>query len=154
MRNQEKLYFYEYPRSKDQFLERIFNRQNNFEKDDSVKISGDKIFVRVENRGHSGELWYVADMKETDGKTTLSGKLVKNPDKDGNSTTYKEDKRESFGIIVLAIVFFPITIILLLWILLRKLFSGSSIKTFSQMNDEEKLDYVMQYHLHYKKKVF
>ena len=150
----DKRYSYEYPHSKDQLQERISNRQNNFEKDDSVKISGNRIFVRVEKRGHFSELWYIADLEETDGKTTLSGKLVKNPDKDGNSTTYKEDSAESFGIIVLAIVFFPITIILLLWNSLRLIFRDSAPKSFDQMNDEEKLDYVMQYHLHCKKKVF
>ncbi len=102
-------YIYSY--NKEQFLEKLkrFSSANN-----KIRIINDKQFSMAVENNHAGCLWYVAEITEENNLSKISGKIITNPDENGNQSrkpyTTKEKIKDTFWIII--------GLILLWWIVL------------------------------------
>ncbi|MBQ4509476.1 MAG: hypothetical protein II984_02025 [Clostridia bacterium] len=158
MKKKEAIHTYEYPFPKAQLTESIKDKLGKYGNNEYLieyKENGN-FFLGVERAGHSGGNWYVANVTEADGKTTITGKIVYNPDENGQETKLETSKSEKIGTVLLCIFFgIPILFILLLFstvLLFEKIINKFRKKPkLTFLSKEEKLDKFMLEYLNCKK---
>ena len=146
----EKIITYEYPFSKEHFLNDFKRGLKTFANEYEIKVINETLFVEVQKKGHSstGGIWYFASLEEKEGKTIISGKTVIDPDENGVSM-YKETTKEKIENVFLFIFTFTILLPIVLILFIIKLVGGSYYaiskkeKPLSEMNNKEKLDSIM-----------
>lgn len=160
MNNKETIFTYEYPDTKDRFLDALNSQCGKYGTPDGKYLikykENGNFFLGIERAGHSGGNWYVANVTEENGKTCITGKIVYNPDENGQEAKIERSKSEKIKTILLYILFcIPIILILLLFsvvILFEKIihiFRKKPKPTF--LSKEEKLDKFMLEYLNCKK---
>ena len=145
-----KIYVYEYPYKKEYLLERLNNRKgcyhNYCEGEYLITLKNEcEFWLGVERGGHSGGYWYIAKIEEKNNKTIISGKIVHNPDEEGNERT------ETFGDLVWFIIFFPLIFILNFFEIIVTLFRKIFKRKEKHLSTSDKLDKFMLNYLDCKK---
>ena len=158
MKKKETIHTYEYPFSKAQLTESIKDKLGKSGNENYlIKYKdNDNFFLGIERAGHSGGNWYVANVTEENGKTQITGKIVYNPDENGQETKLETSKSEKIGTVLLCIFFgIPILFILLLFstvLLFEKIINKFRKKPkLTFLSKEEKLDKFMLEYLNCKK---
>ena len=161
MSKKETIFTYEYPDTKEHFLDALSSQFGKYYGTTDGKYlikhkENGNFFLGVERVGHSGGNWYVASVTEENGKTQITGKIVLNPDENGQKTKLETSKSEKIGEILHYILFgIPILLILLLFSVVNlfdkiiNIFRKKPKPTF--LSKEEKLDKFMLEYLNCKK---
>lgn len=148
MMNENREITYIYPFSKESLYEKLNDRRgqdHNYgdigEYLIKIKDNGD-FFLGVGRGGHAGD-WYIAHVSETNGKITINGKIVYDPDENGNKKK-RIEKKETVGEKITSIVGYilavPAMIVLLPVIIVAVVIDRMKNKNTYTKTSEERLD--------------
>ena len=161
MSDQETVFTYEYHGTKEHFLEDLNSQFNNNTARGYLleRKENGNFFLGVERAGHSGGNWYVANVTEENGKTQITGKIVYNPDENGQErkSERKSSIKDTIGIVIMFILLLPIVIFgciaLGIWFIIDKIKTRNNkeASAFVFISKEEKLDKFMLEYLNCKK---
>ena len=116
--------------------------------DDYLIHIGDnnRISIGIERAGHSGGYYYVADIYEENSQTKINGKIVLNPDENGNpiieEISKKEKIKNTIGIVVITILFGWLILLIYGIFEIYSLFTKDKRKKI-KLTKEQKLDNLM-----------
>lgn len=116
--------------------------------DDYLIHIGDnnRISIGIERTGHSGGYYYVADIYEENNQTKINGKIVLNPDENGNpiikEISKKEKIKNTIGIVVITIFFGWLILLIYAIFGIYSLFTKDKRKKI-KLTKEQKLDNLM-----------
>lgn len=160
MNNKETIFTYEYSETKEHFLKDLNSKFGKDGVQDYLlrRKENGNFHLGIERAGHCGGNWYVANVTEADGKTKISGKIVYNPDENGQETKTerKQSVRETIGLIVMFVLFLPLVIlgaiVFGILLLINKIrIKRSKPPILNELTKEEKLDKFMIEYLNCKK---
>lgn len=147
MKKKAKKLNYIYYGSLEQFKAKFNGNNNSFITDGknyedlSVFINNDKIKIGLESGGHSGGAWYyLADINANEKEVHFSGTI---DFIEYRERTRKEKNREMIGLIILAIILLPITMILFLITLVKKVIFKTDV------NDKRRIDLLETFMVNY-----
>lgn len=135
---------YEYFFQKEYLIDKLKNYKYKRNDDYLIQINDNKISIGIERAGHIGGYFYVADIYEENNKTKIEGKIILNPDENGNPIVNNEEYsklkifRDTFIILLL---FWWLLLIFLLIATISKLFDKTKNK--KELTKEQKLDNFM-----------
>ena len=152
-----KLYRYECTATKEQLYEKLNDKRgfySNYGKEGEYLVgvkSDNSFFLGIERAGHTG-YWYVAEVEEKDGRTVIQGKIVFDPDENGNEKPQNQSLADKIGDILICIVVFPVWLVFMLcyglaWLV--RLIIGKPIP--KEKTKEQKLDDFMCNYLNCKR---
>ena len=143
-----KSYSFEFPGTKEVFLNRLKKYPNNDQKffyfdDYIVELSNDDIRFGVARGSHSGGYWFVPTITELDGKTTFCGTIAyisPHTDEKGiQKTIYKIDE------ILLWIILFPVIVLVKVYLFFSWIVSKICKRTKpKEKSPEDKLYHLME----------
>jgi hypothetical protein len=117
--------YYEYGFSKENLYEKLNNKSGCYSNygnagDYLIEIKNDdSFFLGIERGGHSG-YWYIARISEMQDKVIIKGKIIFDPDEQGNKKP--SQKGETFGIIILFFFLWPLLLLGLFYKLMYYLY--------------------------------
>lgn len=136
-----KIYSYEYTYKKEYLFNKLNDRKgcyhNYCEGEYLISIKKDNVFwLGVERGGHTG-YWYIANVTDQNGKVIVSGRIIYDPDEDGN------EKPKTIGDILLFILFSPCILLLNILTVIVDLFMRITRKKQKHLSPADKLDKFM-----------
>ncbi len=109
-----KEYIFKFPGSKESFLKLLEAHPNGDKKvyyidEYMIELRDDAIRIGVERAGHSGGNWFVSELVEVDHQIEFRGTIQYiGP---GDNRTKRQKAFDTFGIILLCVLLFPIIVI-------------------------------------------
>lgn len=105
----DKVFKYECPYTKEQLYEKLNNKHGVYsdygkEGDYLIELKNDGFFLGIERAGHTG-YWYNAAVRTVDDRIIIQGKIVYDPDENGNEKPCS--KKEKFGSGLIIIICIP-----------------------------------------------
>lgn len=103
-----KVFKYEYFYPKEQLYEKLNDRHGTYssygnEGDYLIEIKDEGFFLGIERGGHTG-YWYIAKVNAVDDRTVIQGKIVFDPDENGNEKPQSIGEKLLNGLIIIILI--------------------------------------------------